>query len=291
MSGPVPVSADEILGGESHQYTWVYEAVTEGDIAFEGNASGNDVNIGIGVESKVSSSEYSDIVRPLDLESEITVFPKQISEGQILTVTMEVKNKGGADSKEVTPSSLVIVGRSAAVFGPTLESGPHPAKADIPAGDSRTYTWRYTTTTGDAAKVVFSGNATGADANSGERKSSLITTSPEVTILTPAYLVSQVKANPEQLSEGQIIIVTLTVTNDGRAITTNVMPSEPEIIRGSLINANPIRKPNPGSFAVLKSGASQEFTWEYKTQSGDAGIAVFTANAVGSSEAVFKMCG
>jgi len=282
LFGPVPASIREILGGESHQYTWTYKAIREGDITFEGKASGNDANSGIGVESKITTSS-SVIVRSLELESKIIVSPEKISEGQTLTVTMTVTNTGGAGAKEVVPSSLIILGK-AETSGPKLESGPHPAKLDIPAGESKTYTWRYTTITGDAATVSFSGNVTGIDTNSGEEVPFHSTTSPEVTIQTPAHLVSQVGATPGQLSEGQIITVILTVENDGQATATNVAPSNPELIRGSLINAKPIKGPTPKSVDEFKTGAEQEFTWEYKTQRGDAGIVVFTANASGYDE-------
>lgn len=284
LSGPVPASIREMLGGESHQYTWTYKAITEGNISFKGKASGNAANSSVGVESKVTTSEPSEIVHPIDLEAKITVSPEQISEGQTLTVTMTVTNTGGAGAKEVVPSPLVILGKAAKTSGPKLESGPHPTKADIPAGDSKKYTWRYTTTTGDAAKVAFSGNATGLDANSEGEEQSLIATSSEVTIQTPAHLVSQVEVTPGQLSEKQIITVTLTVTNDGQATAKNVTPSNPELMRGRLINAKPIKGPTPKSVDELKTGAEQEFTWEYKTQRGDAGIVVFTANASGYDE-------
>ncbi len=250
-------------------------------IIFRGHATGKDENLGDTITSKTCQVEVT-IQKPSLLTSELKVAPAQISEGQEITVIMTVMNEGKALSKDVTPSVLIISGKASEESGPILKEGD-PIPLDILGGSIEEYTWKYTTAEGDAAVITFTGNAEGTDINIDELVSSTETTSPVVTIQTPAKLISEtLQASPDPLNEGQTITLEYTVKNIGQATAIDVKPSEPKLTLGNLTNPTP-KGPFPEQ-VELQEGQSQKFRWTYQTQSGDAGTIQFAVDAIGNDE-------
>jgi len=280
---------ETIEQNQSKRFTWTYTP-PEGSagkggtntITFSGYAGNEEIKSGP-CEVEVT------IEKPAALSSKIDVEPTLSSEGQEITVTMTVVNNGKATAKEVAPSMLALSGKVSKESGPTLRDGPKPTKADIPSGGSREFIWRYTTTSGDVTDgATFAGNAKGIDVNSGKEVSSIETTSPKVTIQTPAKLeVASLTAEPAQISEGQIITLNMMMKNSGQAAAIDITPSAPEFMMGRLINPMP-QGPNPAKIDELREGDEQTFTWTFQTQGkdenhpvGDAGKVIFEIRATG----------
>ncbi|MGD2249489.1 MAG: C25 family cysteine peptidase [Candidatus Methanofastidiosia archaeon] len=115
------------------------------------------------------------------LSSSIVANPGVVDVGQQITVTMTVFNNGGSQINTVTPSALNITTTGTAAI--TLFSGPAPAQADIPSGNSQDFTWVYTVDSGDCSDTIsFSGNAAGTDSGTGTSVFSSMTTSNIVRI-------------------------------------------------------------------------------------------------------------
>ncbi|MBM3238728.1 hypothetical protein FJZ31_20750 [Candidatus Poribacteria bacterium] len=273
---PSPSSSD-IEGGKSVSYTWTWETKTgtAGSIIFSANASGTDFNSGATTTADKNSNPMLIQTPPnlkvtLNAEHEGNRKPAQVSEGQEITVTMTVANSGQAKAINVTPSTqLQINGAGNAIY----KSGPEPASVTINGGESKLFRWIYSTTTGYAGEITFSGKSSGYDFNSNEYIPAPDNTSNSVLIQIPAVLrITKFSAgNPDnpkvtQISEGQNIIVTMTVENTGQAtaVGVNLTPKELKL-EGNAIG-------NIGSIIIspdakdIDGGKSGDFRWIYATK-------------------------
>jgi M6 family metalloprotease-like protein len=97
----------------------------------------------------------------------------------------------------------------------------------------------------------------------------------------PAVLVSSISAAPVQVSSGQQITVTMTVTNRGGNTVNNVVPSALVVNTTGTASAALLSGPIPAS-ANIPVGNFQNYTWTYLANAGSNGGTVsFTGNASG----------
>jgi hypothetical protein len=118
---------------------------------------------------------------PAALSSSISSVPSRVCSDQQITVTMTVTNTGGTQTNNVTPSALTV--NTTGTASATLLSGPTPASANIPSGNSQNFTWIYMANSGTSdGTVSFTGNASGLDASSGAGVASPVTISNIIAI-------------------------------------------------------------------------------------------------------------
>lgn len=218
---------------------------------------------------------------PAVLVSSISAAPVQVSSGQQITVTMTVTNTGGTAVNNVTPSALTINIRGTASV--ILLSGPIPASANIPAGNSQNFTWTYLAISGlSGGTVSFTGNASGIDAVTSNPVSSLVTTSNLVIIQVPASINANLTANLRVVNIGQNITVYMIVSNTGQAAANNVIPSVLTVNLTGTAAVTYVSGPTPGSDNI-PGGSSRTFTWAYTCDSGETGDTItFSGNATGT---------
>ena len=274
ISGPVPASAN-ITGGGNQQFTWSYKGSSAGTVDMSGSASGTGNNSGAAVNSNSNNTGNIDIQDGASLSTSISAVPGQASNGQTITVTMTVDNTGDAQANGVTPSALNITGTSGDV---TLQTGPDPANADIPGGGQQQFTWTYTAGT-ITGTVYYSGNASGTDDNTGDAVNSNSDTSNVVLIQTGASLSASIVSAPADVSSGQQMTVTMTVTNNGQAAANVVAPSA-LTPGGTSGDATYDDGPAPASWTI-PGGASRDFVWHY-TAGATTGTVNYTGNASGT---------
>ncbi len=115
------------------------------------------------------------------LDCEIQITDSTIfHEGELITVTMTITNTGSTQVKSVEPSLEVknVIGDASAEL-----YGPNPESQDIPAGDSRKFTWKYTARSGNTGGIIrFEGYASGTDEVTGNLITSIKCTSEDVGV-------------------------------------------------------------------------------------------------------------
>lgn len=177
LDGPsgAPVT---IPGRSSRQFTWQYRATRSGTATWRGFAQGTDGNSGATVSSAPCDSNSITIQPAAYLLSSLTATPEAVGQNESVTVRMRVDNVGEVEAQNVTPSALVL--SNSTLF--SLEGGPVPATANLAAGQSITFTWRYRAANNKTGVNTWRGNATGRDALTGSLVSSASTTSNEVYV-------------------------------------------------------------------------------------------------------------
>ena len=275
VSGPSPASVGVLAGGAVVTFTWVYAGASSGTVNWSGSDLGLDAGSGLTVTSPLIMSNNVLIQSPAALVSALSATPGVVAVGQSIAVTMTVTNTGQAIANVVAPSALTMSGSGSA----TLLSSPSPASTTIPGGSTATFTWIYSAAS--SGTVIWTGHATGSDANSGALISSPDSASNTVTISTPAALISVLTAAPDTVNISQTIAVTMTVTNIGQSDALNVTPSA--LIVGGTGGVSFVSGPSPASATIL-AGGMWTFVWSY--QATISGTVNWRGNASGT-DAVF----
>ncbi|MGI5864528.1 MAG: hypothetical protein ACOX6T_21110 [Myxococcales bacterium] len=159
VEGPVPPSAT-IAGAGAQTFSWRFVAAGEGVATFTVDGVGSDEVDGATVSLLPISAEV-EIVLPAALEAELTA-PESVTAGSTFTVTLVVRNTGGARALDVTPGTLVIGGTGAG----TLLSSPPPYPMDLANGTGGAFIWEVQA--GALGEITLDASATGRDANDGK---------------------------------------------------------------------------------------------------------------------------
>jgi hypothetical protein len=185
------------------------------------------------------------------LEATLGTAPATFNVGQPATVTLTVRNAGGAAALEVLPDPLAVTGDAAA--GLALQ-GPEPAsRARLEPGATAVFTWSAIAATPGA--LGFGALARGVDEVSSAAVSSPAAEAAAMVQL-PAQLTATIAAGRTSANVGQAITVTLTLANGGaaRADVTTVTPET----QGPGASCDPVTPAPPQS---LEAGASLPLTW------------------------------
>ncbi|MEK7764636.1 MAG: hypothetical protein AAB368_00225, partial [bacterium] len=173
--------------------------------------------------------------------------------GQILTITLDVQNTGGADAAGVTPN-VTLLGTA----GASLVSGPVPATAALAGsgGAAVSFVWTYQVTT--AGTLNVSAAAAGTDGNSlAAAGTGAVAAGSTVQVISPAALqiVSLAVARAPSAPVGGLLLATLTVSNPGNLTATvyAVVVSEVMTSAGMVSPRSILSPPLP---RVLAAGAS-----------------------------------
>ena len=200
---------------------------------------------------------------PANLISSITAFPNPVAQSSNLTVTMIVSNTGGHTANAVTPIGWGIQGN--VVWSHV--SGPVPTNITITGETAGIFTWVFTPAS--IGTMLFTANAQGTDADSGQTITSNVATSDIINVVpNDPYLVSWINVNPGLVNINQRYTVIMSVSNvgvvDANATTANTS-----------VNHNPefpqiqITSPSPNNADILVGGY-YAFTWVYEA-TGDNG--------------------
>ncbi|MBF5042035.1 hypothetical protein FGE12_06485 [Aggregicoccus sp. 17bor-14] len=190
--------------------------------------------------------------RAAALVATLAASPPVVSEGQLLTLTLQVQNTGDATALSVEPGSPALGGSA----GLGLVSGPTPASASVAGGASQSFRWTYRASTSGTATLQV--GASGTDATDGHTATAA-SASASVAVQPPASLAATL-SSPGVVGLGDTFTVTLTVRNDGGTAANAVAPSA--LQPGGTATATRVSGPAPTS-ATLPAGASQDFTWRY----------------------------
>jgi len=186
-------------------------------------------------------------------------------------MVLSVTNSGDADVQGLSPSLAAVSGGSLVA----LTSGPSPAgPLVLTPGESVFFTWTYSVT--GAGTVSFDGSAAGSDAESMAVVSAGDT--DDLTCAGQAVLRSSLHVYPLPLAGSGLVTVSFTVSNDGGADATGVLPALAVAPGASLVSyyAGPI----PSGAVDVGAGDSVSFTWDFLCVS--QGYAMFSATATGS---------
>lgn len=271
VSGPTPPSIPTLPGNSSAQFTWTYIAGTVGTVTWSVVVTGTDPGSGMPVTATATSATL--IQTPAALVCTLAAGPTSVRVGETILVTMTVTNNGQATAVNVNPSALTTGGTGSAF----LLSGPTGAPVHIPGGASAQFLWVYQATT--PGNLLWSGQASGTDGNSGDPVSTSPCTSNEVTVVPEPRLTVSLIAQPEAVGPNGTIVVTMVVTNVGYAAALNVAPS-PLTIDGDGGVAY-LTGPVPASVPNLPTGGSATFVWTYRAISD--GTVTWTGYATASN--------
>ncbi len=231
-----------------------YEAISPADnVTFSGKAIGKDFNSKNPVGSGPVSSQSVTIEHPaeLSIESAETDGDK-IIEGQNFTLTVVVKNTGGAAAEDVKPYIVRKSGEVDATF-----SNLNPPSATIEGGGKKTYTWNGIAE--KAGNLALDINVQGTDANSGKTPplDEDFQASIPIDLLPHAKLsIESAEADSSKIIEGQSFTLTVVVKNTGGAAAKDVKP----IVRKSGEGDATFSNLNPTS-ATIEGGGKKTYTW------------------------------
>jgi hypothetical protein len=147
-TGPTPASLT-LAPDETAILVYTYTVDSTGTLTFTSQVSNGTASSPVRTSNEVIVGDFT---------AQLEVTPLLTTDGQQVTVQMNVCNNGGSSVGNVTPSALTFTGTATA----TLVSGPTPVKiASIKAGSCGTFTWVYTIEGDPQQSYQFSGSATG----------------------------------------------------------------------------------------------------------------------------------
>ncbi|HRU40057.1 MAG TPA: hypothetical protein P5511_09280, partial [Candidatus Goldiibacteriota bacterium] len=229
------------------------------------NVSGQDANTGSVVSS--SSTNINAVVQErANLVSEVISTPENAGIGWTITAVMNVYNTGEAQAVNVAPAWQVPSGTGQV----TLISSPS-SPVTINGGAAHGFTWTYQATA-FTGSVIFSGNATGNDANNNNALSSNYS-SDTSWIQNQATIAASMHIMPATISTGQVFTIAMHVTNtagaNGAPAVNVIPPAFNALTRYGSAGFSYYSGPQPVS-AVVAGGASVVFTWTVSaTTTGD----------------------
>lgn len=156
-----PGSADLVPGG-SASFTWELSAAAPGEPRFFMEAVGYEEELG--GELRMPAVEVGPLrIRPPpgSLVARFLPVPESVNLGQTFDIELEVTNPGGHPVLGVTPAMMGASGTG----GVVLESGPEPARADIPAGGRAVFRGRLRATA--VGPCTFRAGASGLEQSRG----------------------------------------------------------------------------------------------------------------------------
>lgn len=246
-----PVAAD-VAGQSSRPFTWTLRAEAPGTVTLGARATAQDANSGAALDTGLASAAEVVVELPAQLRLEVEPRQASVNEGGPLLVDVTVFNDGQASARGVTAS----VAPSPATGADA--SAPAPPAADIPGGASHTFTFAFVA--GSAGTLHFEASAAGADGNSALPLQAGPVTSSAVTVLRAGELSAALTATPAQVTVGQPVTLTLTVSNAGQSAALGVAPSGLTLYG----TATAVPAPTPAA-QDIPGGESRTFAWVLDT--------------------------
>jgi len=266
VSEPTPTN---IAGSGSGYFTWIYSAVSSGNVVFTASATGIDENSGGVVSTGIKTSGSVAIQRPVILSGSMVAYPVVVGEWNYVTVVLMVSNSGEALAVNVTPTGMNNTGDATGLL-----TGPEPGSVNIAGGGTGYFTWTWTPS--GIGSAVFTVRAAGYDVNSGQviySAQNITSNAVEVKLDAPD-LVSWVIVSPNVINEEQRYTIRLCVSNTGIKEATSVNGEEQgpgNVIGDKIVEPESV---------TIPAGGYGEFTWVYEAGVGAAGPVNVTIRAV-----------
>jgi len=180
-------------------------------------SSDDALSAGVVLQSGACISNVEGVI----LQSDIYTSPlSTVVTGQLITVYMQISNTGYMISAtDVSPSVLAAMNSGLL----SLESGPIPVSATIPAGGAAVFTWICNTT--GPGTVDFSAMATGNEvdpAGNTITRNSITVTSNSVLIINPTFTVTATMTPTYTITPTLAITPTYTITSTVTPTGTNL---------------------------------------------------------------------
>ena len=193
----------------------------------------------------------------------VTASPATVTKGNQITVSASVLNFGVATAGGVTaaiasaPSELTL-------------ASDLPQPQNIPAGESRTFTWTFQANAPDGGTFLV--DTTGTATDTQLPVSAPPASSNQVLVNPTTILQANTVATPTQVNVGQQITVALTASN---------LASAPVTITPTITATGPVNVTNSPTAASIPPGKNQyQFVWTYVPTG--PGQASFTASISGT---------
>ena len=226
--------------GETSKDYFIFEYSTQkgqsaSELTFRATPSGKDSSCREDIRPSTTDSQVLAIQKPPVFEPKIEILDEnhkpisQISAGQKIIVQLSVTNNGQATASQVQAKLTIdINGNKVELPVPDL---PAEGSVDIDGGMSAIFEWNYQTSSEDANKTaIFSIVVNGVDANYEQSAdpAAQITAQAEIKLpLVPraVLVIRSIKLDLSVISQGQEIVVTMAVGNDGGDNAKGVVPS------------------------------------------------------------------
>ncbi len=273
-SGPNPAGPLILGPGDGALVKWTYSTTGPGLLTFTATASGLVADTAIPATGTATGTVN---VRALAaLGAAVAAFPGPRVAGQNFLVTVTVTNTGQSDAALTASAPFRVTGTGAA----TPVAGPTPGQpVSLAGGAAVTFTWTYTAQS--AGAVIFSTTVTAED-TFGAPISTGVVAAPALTVLSQATLASALSVTPAMQVPGQIVTVSLTVTNTGDTGATGVTATVHADSGGASVALR--SGPAPATPQAIASLGAVTFVWTYTVTA--AGAISFTATASGADAVV-----
>lgn len=248
-ASPAPPPA--VASGDHVAFTWTCTPAAAGSMLLGASVSGTDANTGAPLTEIVDPGVTRTVVAGAGLAvTSFTANRSTANTGQAVAVTLVVTNGGGTEA---------IVNAVVPSIAPSASGGcsaPDPSTPrNVPAGDSRTFTWACTGTVPGSYTL----GATVAAVDAVTSAPLAATGGPiPLTVQSPASLIASIAVGgPDPSLVDQPVSVTLTVSNLGGASVnlTEVKPSSSGDTAATCTQASPAVP------RTLEGAGSATFVW------------------------------
>lgn len=258
-----PAGPVEIAAGATQRFTWTYSVTALGGVSFSVTLSGIDTGPFI----------PTSLTRAKSLKPRLVVSasaPASVSIGQWFDATLTLINGTGSSLTDITADHWTVpAGGEIALL-----AGPSPAgPTTIPGGGTQPFTWTFSASGAGALELTLT--ATGIESGTGLPLSWSRTLT--VLVQAPATVGVSIAIEPVVLRQGELISVTVFVTNGGGALLVSVTPwiewgpaAPPPVI---VVSA-------PTSGGAIAGGGVGSHAWRLRALR--SGVVSFTASATGA---------
>jgi len=261
----VPPAVPVLSPDNGVTFTWQFTAKDRGPVVFTSTGTGTDPVFGA---LRTNGWGGAALALPATLSASLYGVPATASVGQRITAVVAVANIGDADATGV--SATIYCGPMAAV---DVISGPTPTgPVTVAAYSFALFTWTLSASGSGAATLTAT--ATGSDSALGGDVGAAF--AKGILIQNPAALSATVWAWPATRRQGELITVTMTLTNTGEASALSVTPLIFFAPPGAV---NPVSGPVPAGPVTVAGTKAVTFVWTYEAAQ-DPGV-VFSATAGG----------
>ncbi|MEK7474769.1 MAG: hypothetical protein AAB152_03950 [Candidatus Coatesbacteria bacterium] len=267
-AGPSPPGPVALAPGAAQTFAWSYTATGWGTVTFAMTVAGAD-SCGA-ISSAATATAFLGTPATL-VGSVVSAIASPLCVGSYVLVVVSVTNTGNAPAVGVAgTTTLFIEGPGTA----SLQFVSNPV-ASLGPGASAHFTWQYATT--GVGAIRFTATVAGTDAALGGPVRTAPLTTPTTDLTVPANIWIHPAVSPVVAMLGQLVTVTLTVTNmggDAAGVSAAAWTIEPGM-------TTRISGPSPPGPIALPSAASQTFSWTFSASG--AGVSTFTFSVTGSS--------
>lgn len=262
--GSAPVS---LSPGASAELVFTFVATAPGLVSFRAGAAGFDTFGNVVETAAPATSAAVTVQRAAGVSVTLAAEPATVVAGALLTLAVTVTNDGETGAGGVSPALL----HDGALL--SVLEGPTPSAADVPGGESVTFTF---TARADASGTgLVTASASGNDVLSGDPVAGPPSTAL-VTAVDPPALTGRWSA-PDRVSLGQPFAAVLEITNTGGSGVVDVVAALSDDTSGAVACG----APSPP--VVPSLGALERATFSYECVAADvAGALVLAASATAS---------